>query len=78
MDANSVSLKEHLMAIDPEFRALALEHQQYEARLSELMALPYPTPEELMEETILKKKKLLVKDKMEAMLNRYKRQMGLK
>jgi uncharacterized protein YdcH (DUF465 family) len=78
MDANSVSLKEHLMAIDPEFRALVLEHQQYEARLSELMALPYPTPEELMEETILKKKKLLVKDKMEAMLNRYKRQMGLK
>ncbi len=78
MDTSSVSLKEHLMAIDPEFRALVLEHQQYEARLSELTALPYPTPEEMMEETILKKKKLLVKDKMEAMLNRYKRQMGLK
>lgn len=76
MENSSASLKEHLMVVDPEFRELALEHQQYEKRLQELTSLPYPTQEEMMEETLLKKKKLLVKDKMEAILNRYKRQMA--
>ncbi|HXF05215.1 MAG TPA: DUF465 domain-containing protein [Blastocatellia bacterium] len=76
MENSSASLKEHLMAVDPEFRELALEHQQYEKRLQELTSLPYPTQEEMMEETLLKKKKLLVKDKMEAILNRYRRQMA--
>jgi len=76
MENSSASLKEHLMAIDPEFGELALEHQRYEARLKELTSLQYPTPEEMMEETLLKKKKLLIKDKMEAILNRYKRQIA--
>jgi hypothetical protein len=74
MENNSASLKEHLIGIDAEFRQLAEQHREYEARLQQLTSLPYPTEEEMMEETMLKKKKLLLKDKMEAILHRYKRQ----
>jgi uncharacterized protein YdcH (DUF465 family) len=78
MENSSASLKEHLMVTDPEFRELALEHQQFEARLKDLTSLSYPTQEEMIEETLLKKKKLLLKDKMEAIMSRYKRQMAVR
>jgi uncharacterized protein YdcH (DUF465 family) len=58
------SLKEHLMTSDPEFRELAREHGRYEARLSELSSLSYPSDEEQLEEVTLKKKKLAIKDQM--------------
>lgn len=72
--STTASLREHLLTTDEEFRGLALQHQEYEARLTELTSLPYPTEEEMLEESLLKKKKLLLKDKMEAILHRYKRQ----
>ena len=56
------SLKEELMTNNPEFRELVREHNRYEARLSELTALAYPSDEEQLEETKLKKKKLAIKD----------------
>ncbi len=37
------SLKEHLMSTDAEFRELAREHGTYEARLSQLASLAYPS-----------------------------------
>ena len=74
MEHTSASLKQHLIATDAEFRELAEQHRQYEYRLEQLTALPYPTEEEILEETMLKKKKLLIKDKMEAIMHRYKRQ----
>ena len=58
------SLKEELMASNPEFRELAREHGRYEERLSELSALAYPNDEEQLEEVTLKKKKLALKDQM--------------
>ena len=58
------SLKEELMASNPEFRELAREHGRYEQRLSELSALTYPSDEEQLEEVTLKKKKLALKDQM--------------
>ncbi len=61
---NTDSLKEELMSTNPEFRDLAREHSRYEARLSELSALPYPSDEEQLEESTLKKKKLALKDQM--------------
>jgi uncharacterized protein YdcH (DUF465 family) len=57
-----------LMKQDPEFRALANSHDRYEKRLSELMELTYPTDQEQLEETILKKKKLAAKDRMFAIM----------
>lgn len=62
------SLKEQLMATDAEFRELAREHGRYEARLTELSALAYPSDEEQLEEITLKKKKLAIKDQMHSIL----------
>jgi uncharacterized protein YdcH (DUF465 family) len=64
---NTDSLKEELIAIDPEFRELAREHGRYEQRLSELSSLQYPNDEEQLEEVTLKKK-LAVKDQMQAIM----------
>ena len=58
----SDSLKEQLMVSNPEFRELAREHGRYEERLSELSALAFPSDEEQLEETTLKKKKLAIKE----------------
>ncbi len=62
------SLKEQLMATDAEFRELAREHGRYEARLTELSALAYPSDEEQLEEITLKKKKLAIKDQMHSIM----------
>lgn len=63
-NTNTDSLKEELIAVNPEFRDLAREHGKYEARLSELSALAYPNDDEQLEEVTLKKKKLAIKDQM--------------
>jgi len=62
------SLKEELIASNPEFRELAREHGRYEERLSELSALAYPSDEEQLEEVTLKKKKLALKDQMYSLM----------
>jgi uncharacterized protein YdcH (DUF465 family) len=73
---NADSLKERLMTSNPEFRELAREHGRYEARLSELSALPYPSSEEQLEEVTLKKKKLALKDQMYSIILRHQRSEG--
>jgi len=65
---NTESLKEQLIMSDPEFRELAREHGRYEERLSQLSALNYPNDEEQLEEATLKKKKLALKDQMQAII----------
>jgi uncharacterized protein YdcH (DUF465 family) len=70
---NTDSLKEELIAIDPEFRELVREHGRYEQRLSELSSLQYPSDEEQLEEITLKKKKLAVKDQMHAIMLRHQK-----
>ena len=62
------SLKEQLMMNNPEFRELVREHGRYEERLSELSALAYPSDDEQLEETTLKKKKLAIKDQMYSLM----------
>ena len=71
--AKADSLKEELMASDPEFRELAREHGRYEQRLSELSALTYPSDEEQFEEVTLKKKKLALKDQMYSLMLQHER-----
>lgn len=67
------SLKEELMTSNSEFRELAREHGRYEARLSELSALSYPSDEEQLEEVTLKKKKLAIKDQMYSIMLQHER-----
>jgi hypothetical protein len=75
MDTNSVErIKEQLINSDPAFRELAREHGRYEARLSELSNLTYPSEEEQLEEVTLKKKKLVVKDQMYEMMLQYEKE----
>lgn len=69
--SNTDGLKEQLIENDPEYRELAREHGRYEARLSELSALAYPSDEEQLEEITLKKKKLAVKDQMHEIVLRH-------
>jgi uncharacterized protein YdcH (DUF465 family) len=66
------ALREHLFNSDQKFRELATEHRRYEERLSQLAALSYPNDDELLEEKSLKKRKLFVKDQMEAILQQYR------
>jgi len=67
------SLKEELINRDPEFRELAREHHKYEERLTELSSLSYPSDEEQIEESTLKKKKLALKDQMYSIMLQYQR-----
>lgn len=70
---NTDSLREELIASDPEFRELAREHGRYEQRLGELTALQFPSDEEQLEEITLKKKKLAVKDQMHDIMLRHQK-----
>jgi uncharacterized protein YdcH (DUF465 family) len=49
-----------------EYRRLEEQHHEYESRLQSLTAKVVLSDEEQVEETTLKKKKLQVKDRMEA------------
>jgi len=73
--ASESALKEYLFNHDDQYRDLVTEHRRYEARLNELASLPHPNSDELLEETVLKKKKLFLKDQMEAIASKYKTSM---
>jgi len=70
--ASDTGLKDYLFANNEKYRELATEHRKYDARLMELSSLAHPNEEERIEETILKKKKLFLKDQMEAIASQYK------
>jgi uncharacterized protein YdcH (DUF465 family) len=72
--SDTEAIKQHLMANDLHFAELANAHHEYDKRLIELEELHYPSAEEQMEEAVLKKKKLQVKDEMETIMRRYKEQ----
>jgi hypothetical protein len=57
---------ESLTEIDPEYRRLHAEHRDHEQRLGALAGKPRLSEEEELEEKRLKKEKLLLKDRMEA------------
>lgn len=71
-DTIDASLKEFLLKSDEQYRELATEHLKYDERLSELSCLSHPNEQELLEETILKKKKLFLKDQMETIAARFR------
>jgi uncharacterized protein YdcH (DUF465 family) len=61
--------KAHLMATSEEFRQLASQHSDFARKLDDLESLPHLTEEQQLEETRLKKLKLRLKDRMEAMVS---------
>ena len=73
MDRNLEELKQELMATNEEFSRLATEHSEYKRKLEELYRQPHLTDADRIEEIKLKKKKLSLKDQMELILQKYKR-----
>lgn len=72
MDMSIVNpVRDTLLKESQTFRELVQTHEKYEKRLNELASLTYPNEEELLEESTLKKKKLVVKDELYAMMNEY-------
>jgi uncharacterized protein YdcH (DUF465 family) len=72
MDISTVdAVKDELLRENQIFRDLVQKHQNYEKRLNELAELTYPNDDELLEESTLKKKKLVLKDEMYQMMQRY-------
>ena len=69
---SSQQLRENLLQTDEEFRRLAEQHRQLDARLAELSSQHYPSGAEQLEEATLKKRKLQLKDRMEGILRRHR------
>ncbi len=64
--------KEYLIKNNPQFRELATEHKQFEQKLTEFTGKPFLTSAEQVEETVIKKKKLVLKDQMQLLIQQYK------
>lgn len=69
--STSDTVKDELIKNNPTFRDLVHQHQNYEQRLRELSGLTYPSDDEQIEESTLKKKKLMIKDAMYEIMHDY-------
>ena len=63
---------EPLTEIDPEYRRLHAEHRDHEQRLWVLAGKPHLSEQEELEEKLLKKEKLMLKDRMEAIARNHR------
>ena len=66
------ALKEHVLQTDAEYRALHDAHRELEIRLQDLANKHYLSEDEQLEETTIKKRKLVLKDRMEDILRRHR------
>jgi len=72
MSFETSELKELLMKTDTEFHHLFEQHHELEGRLHQLTEKHFLSEPEQVEETTLKKRKLLLKDRMEDILRRHR------
>lgn len=68
-------LREQLMRANEQFRKLAAEHKMYAEQLEKLTSRAFLTEDEQLQETNLKKKKLMLKDQMYSMVQKYRREL---
>ena len=64
----TIDAKDALLRTDENFRQLASEHQRLDERIRQLSLFSRLTDQQQYEEISLKKQKLALKDRMEAML----------
>jgi uncharacterized protein YdcH (DUF465 family) len=76
MAASPQEVREMLLARDAAFQRLAQEHSQYEVQLDRLSKQTYLNSEDLLLEIELKKRKLRVKDEMEMLVARHRRELS--
>ena len=67
-------LRDQLLKDNAEYRRLAAEHQSYDDQLEGLSNKNFLSEEEKLQERTLKKKKLLLKDRMYSMVQQYRKQ----
>ena len=68
-------LRDQLLKENAEYRKLAAEHQSYDDQLEDLSNKHFLSEEEQIQEKTLKKKKLVLKDQMYQMVQRFRKQM---
>ena len=71
MQNRTAEIQQMLSDADPEFRQLAEEHRRCDSRLTELISKPDITVDEEVEEKMLKKRKLRLKDQMAERIRSY-------
>ncbi len=76
MPLGADELRCRLLESDEEFRQLAAQHHDLDQRLLTLARKGYLTASEQVEEMTLKKRKLQLKDRMEAILRRHRQEPG--
>ena len=69
-------IKDHLMSANPDFRRLVEEHKQYEGKLDELHNRLRLSEQDRIEEVMLKKKKLHLKDQMNSMIQKFRNELS--
>jgi uncharacterized protein len=67
-------LRNQLLKENAEFRRLAEEHQSYDLQLEDLSNKHFLSEEEQLQEKNLKKKKLILKDQLYSMVQKYRKQ----
>jgi uncharacterized protein YdcH (DUF465 family) len=70
--AEAQELKHLLLETNEEYRQLAEKHHELDDRLHELTTKPYLSDSEHVEEVTLKKKKLMLKDRMEGIVRSHR------
>jgi uncharacterized protein YdcH (DUF465 family) len=70
--AGAQDVKHLLLHNNDQYRQLAEQHHQLDNRLHELSDKHYLSPTERVEEVNLKKRKLALKDRMEAIVRQYR------
>ncbi|MDL1966119.1 MAG: DUF465 domain-containing protein [Candidatus Desulfofervidus auxilii] len=77
MEQKEIDLISKLINKDQELKKLWEEHLELEEKIEEYNKRVYLTPEEELEKNRLKKIKLAGKDKILAILKKYKREIGI-
>ncbi len=72
MNEQTQDLKALLLQTNEEFHHLAAKHHELEGRLHELLNKSHLSEPEQVEEVTLKKQKLQLKDRMEAIVRDYR------
>ncbi len=69
---DETAVRDYLLRNDERFRELFDEHQQFERKLAEFTEKSFLTSTEQLEETVLKKKKLALKDRMQYLIQEFR------
>jgi uncharacterized protein YdcH (DUF465 family) len=67
-------LRDQLLQTNEDYRRLAAEHQSYSEQLEKLSCRPHLNDEEKIQEVMLKKRKLLLKDQMYLMIQKHRKE----